>query len=77
MLPGLKDIGIRVGTFTFLFGVGVADVGCRLVEVERGGGDEVGGGTVACVVAVSGADGAVGNADVAWWGCKGLLVESP
>jgi hypothetical protein len=66
--PGLKDIGIREGIFTFLFGVGVADVGCGAVEVERGGTDEVGGGIVACVVAVGGTDGTEGvdNTDVAW-----------
>jgi hypothetical protein len=76
--PGLKDIGIREGTFTLLFGVEVAEVGCGAIEVERGGPDEVGDGTVACVVVVGGADGpgAVDNADVTCWVCEGLVEGS-
>ena len=56
----------------------MADVGCGAVEVGRGGPDEAGGRTVACVVAVGGTDGtgAVDDADVAWGGCEGL-VEGP
>lgn len=47
--PGLKDMGIREGTFKFLFGVEVAVVGCGAVEVERGGSDGIDVDPVACV----------------------------
>ena len=48
--PGLKDIGINEGTFTFLFGVVAGGGGCWAVEVESEGIVGVGAGTVACVV---------------------------
>jgi len=72
-LPGLKDIGIREGTFTFLLGGVVADVGCGAV----GGGrdDGVGVDTVACeVVGVGDGPGVVDDADVVCWDC-GFTVE--
>jgi hypothetical protein len=42
-------MGIREGTFKFLFGVEVAVVGCGAVEVERGGSDGIDVDPVACV----------------------------
>lgn len=64
-LPGLKDIGIRKGTFTFLLGGVVVDVGCGAIEGGRGGEDGVG---VDCGV-VGGRDGpVVDDADVVWEG---------
>lgn len=70
---GLKDIGIREGTFTF--GVVVADIGCGAVGVRREGGDDVGVGTAACVVGDGTDDpGTVDDPGVVWWGC-GVSVE--
>ena len=69
-LPGLKDIGIRGGTFTFLLGGVVADVGCGAVGGGRGD-DGVGVVTVACEVA---GPGVVDDADVVCGDC-GVAVE--
>jgi hypothetical protein len=76
-LPGLKDIGIRKGAFTFLLGVVVADVGWGAVEDGRGGDDEVGVGVVACEV-VGGTDGpdVVDDADEVWSGCEVPVEDS-
>jgi hypothetical protein len=76
-LPGLKFIGIRKGTFTFLLGVVVVGVGCGVVEGGRGGDDGVGVDTVACEV-VGGRDGpgVVDDADVVWWGCEVPVKDS-
>ena len=65
MVAGLKDIGIREGTFTFLAEVVVMDADCGAVEVGRGF-DEAGVGAVACVVVVGASDGpgADNSADV-------------
>jgi hypothetical protein len=73
--PGLKDIGIRGGTFKFLFGVEVAVVGCGAVGVGRGGSDEIGVGPVACVGREDG-PGSVDDANVAWWDCGRPLEGS-
>ena len=74
-LPGLKDIGIRKGTFTFLLDGVVVDVGCEPVEDGRGGG-EVGVGSVFCGV-VGGRDGSiVDDADVVWGGCEVAVEDS-
>jgi hypothetical protein len=76
--PGLKDIGIREGTFRFLLCdvVAVADVGCGAVGVGRKD-DGVGEDTVACEVVGEG-DGAgvVDDVDVAWWGCDVTVGDS-
>ena len=73
-LPGLKDIGINEGTFTFLLGVVVADVGCGAVGGGRGD-DGVGVDTVACEVAgVGGGPGVGDDADVVCWDCE-VVVE--
>lgn len=72
VLPGLKDIGIKEGTFTFLLGVVVADVGCGAVGGGRG--DGVGVDTVACEVAGVGDGGVVDDADEVCWDC-GVAVE--
>jgi hypothetical protein len=71
-LPGLKVIGIRKGTFTFLLGVVVVDLGCGAEEGGRGGDDKVGVDSVACGV-VGGRDGP-GVVDVVWVSC-GVPVE--
>ncbi len=71
-LPGLKDIGIREGTFTFLLGIVVADGDGWAVGGGRGD-DGVGVDTVACeVVGSGGGDGpvVVDDADIVWWGCE-------
>jgi hypothetical protein len=74
-LPGLKDIGIREGTFTFLLGVVVADVGCGVVGGGRG--DGVGVDTVACEVAGAGdSPGVVGDAEVVCWDCEVAAEDS-
>lgn len=74
-LPGLKDIGIREGTFTFLLGVVVADVGCGAVEGGRG--DGVGVDTVACEDAgVGDSPGVVGDVDVVCWDCAVAVEDS-
>jgi hypothetical protein len=64
ILPGLKDIGIREGTFTFLLGVVVAGVGCGAMGCGRGDGGVV--DTVGCEAAGVGA-GVVDDADVVCW----------
>jgi hypothetical protein len=48
-LPGLKDIGIRDSTFTFLLGVVIVGVGCGAAGGGRGD-DGVVVDTVACEV---------------------------
>jgi hypothetical protein len=66
-VAGLKDIGIKEGTFTFLTGVVVVDVDCRAVELGMGGVDEAGVGTVESwllVVGGTNGPGDVGCADV-------------
>jgi hypothetical protein len=74
-LPGLKDIGIREGTFTFLLGVVVADVGCGAVGGGRG--DGVGVDTVVCEDAgVGDSPGVVGDADVVCWDCAVAVEDS-
>ena len=74
-LPGLKDIGIREGTFTFLLGVVLADVGC---EVIGGGGEDDGVvDAVGCEVAgVGDGPGVVDDADVVCWDCKVAVKDS-
>jgi hypothetical protein len=76
-LPGLKDIGISEGTFTFLLGVVVADVGCGAVEGGRGD-DRVGVDNVACGVAGVGGGPGVGDddADVVCWDCEVAVEDS-
>ena len=74
-LPGLKDIGIREGTFTFLLGVVVADVGCG--AVGSGEDDGIGVDTVACeIVGVEDGPGVVGDADVVCWDCEVTVEDS-
>ena len=72
-LPGLKVIGIRTGTFTFLIGVVVVGLGCGAEEGGRGG-DEVGVDSVACEV-VGGGDGP-GVVDVVWGSCPVPVEDS-
>jgi len=76
--PGLNDIGINEGTFTFLFGVVTGTgVGCWGVEVEREGTVGVGAGTVGCtVVDGTGGSRALGDANVVWGGCEVLVEDS-
>jgi hypothetical protein len=75
-LPGLKDIGIRKGTFTFLLGVVVVDVGCGAGEDGRGGDDEVGVGVGVGVVACEVVGGRGVDADVVWCGCEVPVEDS-
>jgi len=74
--PGLKDIGIREGTFRFLLCDVVVEVGCGAVVGGRKD-DGVAVDTVTCEVVGEG-DGAgvVDDVDVAWWGCDVTVGDS-
>jgi len=75
-LPGLKDIGIREGTFTFLLGVVVADVDCGAMGSGRGD-DGVGADTAACEVSsVEDGPGVDDDADVVCWDCEVAVEDS-
>jgi hypothetical protein len=74
-LPGLKDIGIREGTFTFLLGVVVVGVGCGAMGGGRGDDGVV--DTVGCEVAgVGDGPGVVDDADVVCWDCEVAVEDS-
>lgn len=76
-LPGLKDIGIREGTFTFLLDGVVVGVGVGWGAVGGGRGDGVGVDTVVCEDAgVGDSPGVVGDADVVCWDCAVAVEDS-
>jgi hypothetical protein len=73
--PGPKDIGIREGTFTFLLGIILADVGCGAVGGGRGD-DGVGVNNVVCEVTGVGDGPRVVDVDVVCWDCEVAVEDS-